>query len=177
MNAFTNPKNRGVSLPGGAKDLVNVLRSIKPKRTKSKSQPGKGFLGFILLGLLQSRDRGATEFVVEPESEPDAESNVAERIQGTWHQVMTIPAGFRSAVITGLVEMAAFTGDEFPGVGLIALKHKGKRLMWRIDMELVHRNLSQALSGEVRRRFVFGNRLGLGLTLSDSASPTAAQPS
>ncbi len=136
MNPFTNPKKRDVALPKGAKDLADVIHSAKPRTSQTKSSdPTKRLRTWIESLLLRSRERHATELVIEPEPKFETASNVTERIEGTWHRVMTVPADLRSTMVSELIRMAAFTGDKFPGVGLIGLECKGKRLMWRIDME------------------------------------------
>jgi len=132
VNAFTNLKKRGVSLPKDVKDLVEIIDSAK---TTTSKRTLRGVTALILSLMLKSRERHGTELLIDSEPEPEADSNVSEKIEGSWHHVMTLPADFRTGLIADLVRMAAFTGKEFPGVGLIGLKHKGKRLLWRIDME------------------------------------------
>ena len=42
MNPFINPKKRGIQLPHGAKDLIDVLR---PRRKKSQGEPKCEYCG------------------------------------------------------------------------------------------------------------------------------------
>ncbi|HZR21252.1 MAG TPA: hypothetical protein VFE51_28485 [Verrucomicrobiae bacterium] len=129
MNPLINPNKRRVSLP---KALADMLESIKPiTATRTGNSCARGFL----IHLLESRERGATELLIEPEPDCEVGCNVTERIGGEWSHVTTLVADSRSSLVAALVRMAAFTGEEFPGVGLLALQYKGKRLMWRIDME------------------------------------------
>jgi hypothetical protein len=140
MNPFVNPKKRSILLPKGSNDLADLLHSPKSQPTKSKSSDpaGNHIQAWIRSLLVRSRDRRATELVIGPAPDPDADCTdctVTEKIDGTWHHVLTLPSAFRSATVAELVRMAAFTGDQFPGVGLLALQLKRKRLMWRIEME------------------------------------------
>jgi hypothetical protein len=135
MNSFWNPKKRGVSLPKGAMDLADLLDSAKPITSNAENSDPRRIQPLIQSLLLRSRERHATELLIEPEPAPGADCSVTQRIEGVWCHVMMLPADFRSSLVAELLRMAAFTGDEFPGVGLIALQHKGKRLVWRIDME------------------------------------------
>lgn len=137
MNPFINPKKRGILLPKGSKDLADVLRSAKPITTNAQSDPLRKYAQeWVHSNLLQSRERRATELSIGPDSDEDrTDCTVTERIDGRRHYVTTVPPDFRSLLVEELLRMAAFTGDQFPGVGLLSLQVRRKRLMWRIDME------------------------------------------
>jgi hypothetical protein len=131
VNPPTNPKKRRVPLPKELKEMVDIIDLNKTAATKGLMS---GSLALFLSLMLKSRERHATELVIEPELDTEADSSVTERIEGTWQHVMGVPATFREPLVERLVQLAAFQ-DEFAGVGLMALRHKGKRLLWRIDME------------------------------------------
>ncbi len=93
MNPFVNPKKRGVLLPSGCKDLADVLRL--PARDK-----GDPVEIFIREMLLRAEDVQATEILIGAPMINDGESSIAQRISGTFYHVSTVPARFRSSIVS-----------------------------------------------------------------------------
>ena len=85
MNPFVNLKKRGVSLPSGCKDLIDVLH--RPKRRGE--DPARIF---IRLMLMQAHAHQATELVIGSALEP--ESTITEKAAGTSYHVSALPSEF-----------------------------------------------------------------------------------
>src|SRR5436305_14439424 len=125
MNRFVNPKKRGVSLPRGCKDLIDVLD--RPKRQ------GKDPVRiFILSMLMQAHEHRATELLIGSALAP--ESTITERIDGTEYHVSGLPSDFRSSVIDELGRMAALPVGPFPKKGKISVRLETTRLGWKVRM-------------------------------------------
>src|ERR1041385_2215281 len=89
MNPFVNLKKRGVSLPSGCKDLIDVLH--RPKRRGE--DPARIF---IRLMLMQAHDHRATELLIGSALAPD--STITEKVGGTSYHLSALPSVFRSSV-------------------------------------------------------------------------------
>ena len=125
MNPFVNPKKRGVSLPSGCKDLVDVLNL--PKR------PGDHpACIFIRLMLMQALAEGATELVIGPALAP--ETTITEKVDGNTYDVSALPSDFRSNVVEELCVMASLLDSPFPKEGQICVRLETTELKWKVRM-------------------------------------------
>ena len=125
MNPFVNPKKRGVSLPRGCKNLVDVLQ--RPKR-----KGGDPIRTFIRLLLMQAHEHRATELVIGVAPAPD--STVTEKVEGTWYHVSAFPSDFRSQVVAELGRMAALPEGPFPKEGSICVRLESTQFKWKLRM-------------------------------------------
>ena len=125
MNPFVNPKKRGISLPGGCKDLIDVLH--RPKR--QGEDPARIF---IRLMLMQAYDHRATELLIGSALAP--ESTITEKVGGTSYHVSALPSDFRSSVIDELGRMATLPVGPFPKEGEIFVLLETTQLRWKVRM-------------------------------------------
>ena len=125
MNPFVNLKKRGVSLPSGCKDLIDVLH--RPKRRGE--DPARIF---IHLMLMQAHDHRATELLIGSALAP--ESAITEKVDGTSYHVSALPSDFRSSLIDELGRMAALPAGPFPKEGKISVRLETTRLGWKVRM-------------------------------------------
>ncbi len=125
MNPFVNTKKRGVSLPSGCKDLIDVLN--RPKRRGE--DPARIF---IRLMLMQAHDRRATELVIGTALAP--ETTIREKVGGKTYHVSALPPDFRSRVLAELGGMAALPTGPFPKEGQILIRLETTQLRWKVRM-------------------------------------------
>jgi hypothetical protein len=125
MNPFVNLKKRGVSLPSGCKDLIDVLD--RPKR-----QGEDPSCIFIRLILMQAHDHRATELVIGSALAP--ESTITEKVGGTSFPVSSLPSDFRSSVIDELGRMAGLPAGPFPKEGEIFVRLETIQLRWKVQI-------------------------------------------
>jgi hypothetical protein len=125
MNPFVNLKKRGVSLPIGCKDLMDVLH--RPKR------PGENAARiFIRLMLMQAHDHRATELVIGSALAP--QTTITEKVGDTCYHVSALPFDFRSSLLDELSRMAAFPVGPFPKEGEIFMRLEATQLRWKVRM-------------------------------------------
>jgi len=86
MNPFVNLKKRGVALPSGCKDLIDVLH--RPKR--QGEEPARIFIRLLLM---QAHEHGATELLIGSALAP--ESTITEKVGVTSFHVSALPPDFR----------------------------------------------------------------------------------
>ena len=125
MNPFVNLKKRGVSLPSGSKDLIDVLH-----RPKLRGEDPSHI--FIRLLLMQAHAHRATELLIGSALEP--ESTITEKVGGTSYHVSALPSDFRSSVIDELGRMAGLPAGPFPKEGEIFLRLETTQLRWKVRM-------------------------------------------
>jgi hypothetical protein len=125
MNPFVNLKKRGVSLPSGCKDLIDVLH--RPKRRGE--DPARIF---IRLMLMQAHDHRATELLIGSALAPD--STITEKVGGTSYHLSALPSDFRSSVTEELGRMAALPAGPFPKEGEIFVRPETTQLRWKVRM-------------------------------------------
>jgi len=128
MNPFVNPNKRSILLPGGCKDLADVLRL--PAR-----ETGDPVQIFIREMLLQAEGVGATELLIGAPVVRDGECTITQRIAGRFYHVSTIPAGFRSGIVTELLRMSGLPQSHFPVRGVAVLKLKRRQVKWTLQIE------------------------------------------
>src|SRR3954463_1629358 len=128
MNPFVNPKKRSILLPGGCKDLSEVLR-LPARETAAPVQV------FIREMLLQAEGVQASEILIAPSLIHEGESTTTQRIEGTLYHVSTTPADFRSSIIAELLRMAGLREAHFPVQGIATLKMKRREIKWKIQIE------------------------------------------
>src|ERR1043166_4400443 len=125
MNPFVNLKKRGVSLPSGCKDLIDVLH--RPKRRGE--DPARIF---IRLMLMQAHDHRATELLIGSALAPD--STITEKVGGTSYHLSALPSDFRSSVTEELGRRAALPAGPFPKEGEIFVRPETTQLRWKVRM-------------------------------------------
>src|ERR1043166_6302770 len=125
MNPFVNLKKRGVSLPSGCKDLIDVLH--RPKRRGE--DPARIF---IRLMLMQAHDHRATELLIGSALAPD--STITEKAGGTSYHLSPLPSDFRSSVTEELARMAALPAGPIPKEGEIFVRPETTQLRWKVRM-------------------------------------------
>jgi type II secretory ATPase GspE/PulE/Tfp pilus assembly ATPase PilB-like protein len=128
MNPFLTPKKRGISWPSGCKDLADVLRLPVP-------QSGDPVQTFIRMVLLRAESVRASEVIIGAAMVHDGECSVTQRIAYELHHVSTIPADFRSSMVTELLRMADLSDVHFPAHGLATLQLKRRQLKWKLQIE------------------------------------------
>ncbi len=126
MNPFVNLKKRGVSLPSGCKDLIDVLN--RPKR--HGDNPARLF---IRLMLMQAHEHRATEVVIGSAVAP--ESTIVEKVGGSSYHVSALPSDFRSNVVDELGRMAALPAGPFPKEREIFVRLETTQLRWKVRMD------------------------------------------
>ena len=128
MNPFIDPKKRSILLPGGCKDLAELLRL--PVRGT-----GDPVAVFIRETLLQAEGVGASEVLIGAPMIHEGECTITQRINGHWHHVSTVSADFRFSILAALLRMADSAQANFPSQGVATLKLKRRQLKWRIQIE------------------------------------------
>lgn len=126
MNPFVNPKKRGISLPQGCKDLVDVLQGPERKREVSIKQ----FTGMVLLQAQQDR---ATELVIGPVG--DGGAPIRYKVNAIWYDMPPFPSYIRPGVVAELGRMAELPGGPFPKEGILRLAFDGVDVRWRVRIK------------------------------------------
>jgi hypothetical protein len=121
MNPFVNPKKRGVALPKGCKDLVDVLKHWEAIRR------------FIHLVLTQAQEDQATEMIIGV-APPKGGTPIRYKVKETWYDISPFPSHIRPDVVSELARMAKFSGGEIPGEGVLDENFNGIRLRWVVSM-------------------------------------------
>jgi hypothetical protein len=126
MNPFVNPKKRGVSLPSGCKDLIDVLQRREGGHDSAVRR-------FIHLVLFQAQQDRATELIigVAPAS---GDTPIRYKVEDTWYDLSPFPSHIRSDVIAELVRMAKFHSGQIPGEGVLDESFGDVRLRWTVTM-------------------------------------------
>ena len=126
MNPFINPKKRGVTLPSGCKDLVDVLKRSEAKHDEAVRR-------FIHLLLLQAYQDQATELVIGKAS-PSGGTPIRYKVEETWHDLSPFPSHIRPAVMSELERMAHFQAGQFPDGGVLEVTFGEVRSRWIVMM-------------------------------------------
>jgi len=126
MNQFVNPKKRSVSLPGGCKDLVDVLR--RSERTQDKA-----VRRFIHVLLLQALRDNATDLVIGTNTTSEV-TPLRYKVEGTWYDMAPFPSNIRPDIVTELARMAKLVGEQFPSEGIVEVTFEGQRFKWVVSM-------------------------------------------
>ena len=131
MNPFVNPKKRGISLPSGCKDLMDVL-----KRSESKpgsAMPDGAIRQFIHLLLFQAQQERATELVVGA-APSSGDTPIRYKVGDTWHDLSPFPSHIRRDVMSELARMANLPVGQFPNEGVLDMTLGKFRLRWTVRM-------------------------------------------
>jgi hypothetical protein len=126
MNDFVNPKKRCISLPGGCKDLVDVLKHPKSKHLDAVRR-------FVCLVLLQAQQDQATELIIGV-APKNGGTPIRYKIQDAWYDMAPFPSHIRPDVIFELVRMSEFNTGYIPNEGLLDEKWGNFRLKWIVTM-------------------------------------------
>jgi type II secretory ATPase GspE/PulE/Tfp pilus assembly ATPase PilB-like protein len=126
MNPFVDPKKRGVSLPSGCKDLIDVLR-------RGESGHDSAVRRFIHLVLLQAQQDHATELIIGATS-ASGDTPIRYRVEDIWYDLSPFPSHIRPDVISELVRMAKFHAGRIPGNGVLDERFDDVRLLWIVAM-------------------------------------------
>ena len=122
MNPFVNPKKRGVSLPSGCKDLIDVLQN-------REGGPDSAVLRFVHLLLLQAQQDHATELIIGA-TPTSGDVPIRYKVEDAWHDLSPFPSHIRPDVIAELVRMAKFHAGQIPGEGVLDESFGDIRLRW-----------------------------------------------
>jgi type II secretory ATPase GspE/PulE/Tfp pilus assembly ATPase PilB-like protein len=128
MNPFVNSKKRSILLPGGCKDLADVLRL--PER-----ETGDPVQIFIREMLLRAEGVEATEILIDGPKIKEGECIITQRINSVMYHVSTIPGGFRAGIIAELLRMAGLPETTFPAHGVATLQLKRRQVKWKLQIE------------------------------------------
>jgi|SRR6185369_14417281 len=126
MNPFVDPKKRSIALPGGCKDLADVLKRSEPRHDDAVRR-------FIYLVLLQAQQDGATELSIGVASEGGV-TPMRYKVEGTWFDLPPFPSHIRPAVVAELAQMAKFPAGQFPAEGVLDERCGDVRLRWIVNM-------------------------------------------
>ena len=124
MNQFVNPKKRSISLPGGCKDLADVLKHSE----RSNKSPIKRF---ITLVLMQAQQDCATELIIGS-AHANGDTPIRYKVEGSWHDLTPFPSHIRSRVVSELGRMAGLPSGQFPQDGVLAMSLEETQLLWRV---------------------------------------------
>jgi len=122
MNPFVNTKKRSISLPGGCKDLVDVLE--RPKH--SKFNPVRQFLTLLLM-----EAHHASQIVIGPEPEIGTLPKIKYKVGEVWHE-MSYASEARPSLIAELQHMAGLSSSQFPSEGTLSLRLETVQLRWKV---------------------------------------------
>ena len=126
MNPFVNPKKRGVSLPSGCKDLIDVLQ-------RRESGHDTAVRRFIHLVLFQAQQDNATELVIGVPSASE-DTQIRYKVADTWYDMSPFPSHVRPEVIAELARMARFPVGQFPNEGVLDVTFGDVQLRWTVGM-------------------------------------------
>ena len=126
MNPFVNPKKRGVSLPSGCKDLIDVLQ----RRESGHDSAARRFIHLVLS--MAQLDQ-ATELVIGSAT-PSGDTPMRYKVEDTWYDLLPFPSRIRPDVISELARMARFHAGHIPGEGVLDESFDGVRLRWTVAM-------------------------------------------
>jgi hypothetical protein len=126
MNPFVNPKKRGVTLPKGCKDLVDVLKHSEPNQSGAIHR-------FICSLLAQAQQEQATEIVIGVASTKTG-TPVRYKIQDTWYDLTPFPSHIRPDVMLELARLARFPRGQILGEGVLDESFGEMRLRWIVAM-------------------------------------------
>jgi len=126
MNPFVNPKQRGISLPKGCKDLVDVLEGPERKRKVSIKQ-------FTRLLLIQAQQDRATELVIGRVAGGGAP--IRYKVDAIWYDMPPPPSYIRPGVVAELGRMAELPEGPFPKEGILRLAFDGVDVRWRVRIK------------------------------------------
>ena len=125
MNPFVNPKKRGISLPSGCKDLLDVLQ-------RRESARGSAIRRFIHLVLFQAQQDRATDVVIGIASPRGAP--ITYKVEGTWYEMSPFPGHIRPKVVSELARMAKFHAGQIAGEGVLDEIFDDVRMRWVVGM-------------------------------------------
>jgi hypothetical protein len=125
MNPFVNPKKRGITLPSGCKDLVDVLK-------RSESKQGGAVRRFIHLVLFQAQQDQATDLIVGVAS--PAGTPIRYKVGDAWYDLSPFPSHIRADFVSEVVRMAKFPAGQIPGGGVLDISFGEVRLRWVVAM-------------------------------------------
>ena len=132
MNPFVNPNKRGISLPKGCKNLVDVLD--RAQRLKFDSLSELDFIRqFICLVLLQAQKDRATELIIGAAPKTGG-TPIRYKVGCTWHEMAAFDSSVRDEVIAKLARMAQLPAGEFPSEGMFEVAFGDVQLRWRVRM-------------------------------------------
>lgn len=126
MNPFVNPKKRSFLLPGGCKDLADVLK--RPKR--------KGYdpiRSLILLVLMDAQHERAAEVIIGITPDYGGDTPMRYKVGDTLIESV-FPSDIRSLVVAELGRMASLPEGQFPKEGSFSVRLKSAHLKWRVRM-------------------------------------------
>jgi type II secretory ATPase GspE/PulE/Tfp pilus assembly ATPase PilB-like protein len=126
VNPFVNPKKRGVSLPSGCKDLIDVLQ-------RRESGHDSAVRRFIHLLLFQAQQDHATELVIGATS-ASGDTPIRCKVEDTWYDLSPFPSHIRPDVIAELARMAKFPVGQFPNEGVFDVTFGDVQLRWTVGM-------------------------------------------
>lgn len=125
MNPFVNPKKRGISLPSGCKDLIEVLQRRESARDSAIRR-------FIHLVLFQAHQDQATDVVIGIASPRGAP--IRYKVEGTWYEMLPFPAHIRPEIVSELARMAKFHTGQIAGEGVLDESFDDLRMQWVVGM-------------------------------------------
>ena len=125
MNPFVNPKKRSISLPGGCKDLADVLG--RPDGTANS--PIRRFINLVLM---QAHQDGATELIIGVAPKGAEGTPIRYKVEGRPYDMQPFPSRLRSCVVSELRRMAGLRTRSFPQEGILSSPCGQTRLLWRI---------------------------------------------
>lgn len=126
MNPFVNTKKRGVALPSGCKDLIDVLQ----RRESGHDSAARRFIHLVLS--MAQLDQ-ATELIIGA-TPASGDTPMRYRVEDTWYDLLPFPSHMRPEVILELVRMARFHDGEIAGEGVLDESFDGVRLRWTVAM-------------------------------------------
>src|ERR1041385_817153 len=135
MNPFVNPKKRGVSLPSGCKDLIDVLQ-------RRESGDDNAVRRFIHLVLFQAQQDQATELVIGA-TPASGDTPIRYKVEDTWYDLSPFPSRIRPDVISELIRMARFHAGCIPGEGVLDESFGDVRLRWIVAMRSEERRVGK----------------------------------
>jgi hypothetical protein len=131
MNPFVNPKKRGVSLPTGCKDLIDLLK----RHNEALASPALGNVvrQFIHMILFQAHQDQATELVIGVPS-PSGDTPIRYKVGDSWYDMYPFPSQIRHDVVAELASMAHLPDGKFPKQGVLSILSVGIRLRWVVSL-------------------------------------------